>query len=383
MRRVKVLCFIGTLAGGGAERFFATVLNRLDRSRFEAVLVLITREIQYSIPSDVPVIVLGKARPWHVPVTIFRLARILEAEKPDVMISSVSFYNLIAGEAIRLVHHKPHWIARIAADPVHTERGLIKFRAKRAYRLADTIVTNSHGLSDGFRRTYPFLTNRVCVVKNPIEFDQNDRLAAETPKLSLPEGNVIVTLGRLDKLKRHDLLIEAFASVRSVVESHLVLLGQGPEDLAIRQRVKQLGLADCVLMPGFCDNPFSVMARADLFVQTSDSEGLPNALIEAQGLGLAAVATDCPYGPAEIIVPEKTGILVPPGDAESLAAAMIRLLTDPPSRHAMGKAARKRARSLFSAHQIVPTLEELFEQAAVTRFAGQSSHGRSLARKRR
>jgi glycosyltransferase involved in cell wall biosynthesis len=99
------------------------------------------------------------------------------------------------------------------------------------------------------------------------------------------------------------------------------------------------------------------MARADLFVLTSDYEGSPNALIEAQGIGVPAVATDCAYGPAEIVDDGETGLLVPPGDDDALAAAVDALLADAPRRAAMGRAARSRARERHDAAAVVRRLE--------------------------
>jgi glycosyltransferase involved in cell wall biosynthesis len=90
------------------------------------------------------------------------------------------------------------------------------------------------------------------------------------------------------------------------------------------------------------------MARADLFVLCSDFEGSPNALIESQGLGVPAVATECPFGPSEIVISEETGLLVPTGESEALADAIATLLADPDRRRRMGAAARERTRATFA-----------------------------------
>jgi len=89
------------------------------------------------------------------------------------------------------------------------------------------------------------------------------------------------------------------------------------------------GLEEFVSMPGFVENPFAYMRAADLFVLSSASEGLPNALIQAMACGTPVVSTDCPTGPNEILQDGKWGRLVPVGDAEALASAMAAALDDP------------------------------------------------------
>jgi glycosyltransferase involved in cell wall biosynthesis len=104
------------------------------------------------------------------------------------------------------------------------------------------------------------------------------------------------------------------------------------------------------------------MRLATLFVMTSDHEGLPNALIEAQGLGIPAVSTHCLYGPEEIIEHGKTGLLTEVGDSKSIATATEKILTDKPLLAAMGKAAKLRSRQLFDKTVLIPKWEKmLFE----------------------
>jgi len=165
-------------------------------------------------------------------------------------------------------------------------------------------------------------------------------------------------------VKRFDLLLDALAHLRAHREVELVLCGEGPERERLRRRARRLGLEDHVLLPGFAANPFRWLAASQLFTLTSDMEGLPNALIEAQGLGLAAVATDCATGPREIVDDGETGLLVPPGDAPALAEAMGALLGDPARRLAMGAAARARTRARFSAPEVTRELEAILLEAA-------------------
>jgi glycosyltransferase involved in cell wall biosynthesis len=132
----------------------------------------------------------------------------------------------------------------------------------------------------------------------------------------------------------------------------------------VESEIAAAGLGETVELLGFVENPFALMRQADLFVLTSDYEGLPNALIEAQGLGLAAVSTRCPHGPDEIIAEGETGLLVPPGDAPALAAALDRLLGEPEERRRMAERAREKARARYSVEVVLPAWERLLLESA-------------------
>jgi glycosyltransferase involved in cell wall biosynthesis len=106
----------------------------------------------------------------------------------------------------------------------------------------------------------------------------------------------------------------------------LVIIGDGPGRRAIERQRDALGLGDAVLLPGFQDNPYAWMRRADVFALSSRYEGLPTVLIEALACGARVVATDCPSGSAEILEDGRWGTLVPVGDAPAFAAALLDTL---------------------------------------------------------
>src|SRR5690606_36813144 len=106
----------------------------------------------------------------------------------------------------------------------------------------------------------------------------------------------------------------------------LVILGEGECRNELEALVKTLGLDDCVSMPGFANNPFQYMRRAQLFVLSSAWEGLPSVLLQAMACGTRVVSTNCKSGPSEILEHGKWGDLVPVGDAEALTDSIIKNL---------------------------------------------------------
>ena len=123
--------------------------------------------------------------------------------------------------------------------------------------------------------------------------------------------------------------------------ARLVILGEGVDRAALEALVASEGLVDRVQLPGFCQNPWDYIAAADLFVLSSEWEGLPTVLIEALALGTRVVATDCPSGPREILEQGRHGELVPVGDDALLAQAMIRALESPGDAIARRQSARR------------------------------------------
>jgi glycosyltransferase involved in cell wall biosynthesis len=374
-----VLFISGSLTGGGAERVTSNLLAHLDRSRLALSLCLIRGRISYPLPEDVPLTILNDPRsrstaddlplarrarlkPWVVWNVVRQLRRHIEERRPDLVVSNIDQVNCVTGAALRGMRSAPPWIARIGNNPFFTARWLRPWR-KRCYQRATLVVANSSGLADGFRALYRLDCERVQVIGNPTDFDKIAALAAQNANaIDVPPKPLLVSAGRLCRQKRFDVLLDAFAQVRRRVDARLCICGEGPLRKTLQKDIARLGLQQHVSLLGFCDNPYSWMSRAAVFVNTSDYEGLPNALIEAQGLGVPAVATRCDYGPDEIIDPGTTGYLVPTGDAPAVAESIEKLVADVVGRREMGNAAAARMRRLYDVHKVVGDWEALLSR---------------------
>jgi N-acetylgalactosamine-N,N'-diacetylbacillosaminyl-diphospho-undecaprenol 4-alpha-N-acetylgalactosaminyltransferase len=390
---LRLLLVTHSLGGGGAERFAVNLAGALDRGRFAPALCAATGRVDYPAPPGVPVAALDYRGLATLPAAILRLRRRIAAERPDLVLSNVLATNALTGAALAGLADPPPWIARIGNAPGIGEPRLHRWWARRAYRRARSLVCNSRGMAEAFARVYPGSGDRIESLGNPTDFAELERRAAEPvdpaavalldptaaapvdltaaaplgPRPAPGAGPILLAVGRLTRQKRPDLMLEALARVRrrpGLEGARLWLCGEGPLAGSIARRARRLGLGDAVALLGFVANPFALMRRADLFLLTSDFEGLPNALIEAQGLGLPAVATRCPHGPDEIVEDGATGLLAPTGDAEEVAAAAADLLADPARRRRMGEAAAARARRLYDAAVLVPAWERLLLAAA-------------------
>ena len=170
----------------------------------------------------------------------------------------------------------------------------------------------------------------------------------------LPHGvPVMVNVGALVAHKGQKFLIDAIPMVlREVPDAHLVIFGEGELRATLERQVKQLSLEKRVLLPGFREDVLSLMKSADLFVVSSITEGLGSAVLDAMAMGLAIVGTRA-GGIPEAVVPDETGLLVEPGDAQALAAALVRLLKDSALRSAYGEAGRLRVSRQFDVEHLV------------------------------
>ena len=139
---------------------------------------------------------------------------------------------------------------------------------------------------------------------------------------------MILAVGRLSDAKDFPTLLKAIVRMNEKRKVKCIILGEGELREKLQGMIEQLSLSGTVDLHGFVGNPYAYLAKADLFVLSSRREGFPNVLVEAMACGTPVVATDCPSGPAEILENGKYGPLVPVGDAQALADAMLRTLDD-------------------------------------------------------
>jgi glycosyltransferase involved in cell wall biosynthesis len=173
---------------------------------------------------------------------------------------------------------------------------------------------------------------------------------------------VVASLGRLEREKGFDVLLQAMAQVRGGAGgSRLVLGGDGLLAGDLARQVAELGLQQRVELCGFVADVPGFLSRAGLFALASRSEGLGLVLVEAMAAGRPVVATRV-GGIPEVVVDGETGLLVPPGDPGALAAGIQRLLDDPDLARRMGEAGQQRAQALFSAERMAAQTGALYEE---------------------
>jgi len=215
---------------------------------------------------------------------------------------------------------------------------------RRAYRMMDGIVAVSAGVADDLAAFVGIPRQRITVIHNPLLLP--DVLPGRDMALQYwpAETKRLLAVGTLKEQKNYPLLLDALAKVREQVPTSLLILGDGSLREALKAQVAQSGLTNAVVFAGFDTDPWPYYAAADLFVLSSDYEGLPTVLIEALHAGLPIVSTDCPSGPREILEDGVYGALVSCGDPQALASAIVHALLSLPA--VTSKARQTRAHAL-------------------------------------
>jgi glycosyltransferase involved in cell wall biosynthesis len=167
------------------------------------------------------------------------------------------------------------------------------------------------------------------------------------------EARVIGMAAQFIPRKGHEVLLRAIPEIlKGNPESRFLLFGQGPGHQEVVEQIRKAELEDVVKLPGFRSDLPSLLPRLDLLVHPATMEGLGIILLQAGASGVPVVASVA-GGIPEAVVHEETGLLVPPGDAEALASAVLSLLADPARAKAMGDSGRKRVREAFSVDKMV------------------------------
>ena len=335
----KISLFLPSLSGGGAERVFVNLANEFTNRGLKVDLILAKKEGPYlkDISEKVNIIDL-KAR--SVLFSLLPLAKYLRKERPNILLSSMEHANIISIIASTLARTKARVIVRtantISLSIKQAKRGralLSKYGAFFLYRFASGIIANSKGSADDLAKTLKISRDEITVLYNPLAIKYITEKAREDVNhkwLVNKQGIIILSAGRLRKHKDFSTLIRSFNVVlEKYKEAKLVIIGEGPDRKDFEKLIKKLNLEDTISLPGFVQNPYAYMSRADIFVLSSKWEGLPNVLLEAMACGTPVVSTDCPSGPAEILQNGIYGKLVPVGDYLALAEAIKKTIENP------------------------------------------------------
>jgi glycosyltransferase involved in cell wall biosynthesis len=325
--RRRVLFLIPTLTGGGAERVVVTLLQHLDRERFELALAVVdTRDAVFrdQVPADVEFIDLGCRRVRHA---LPKLIRLLWQRRPDVVLSTLGHLNLALSIVRPLLPGRTRYVAR---ETIVVSHGLAEYRRPQlwawAYRLFygrfDRVICQSRDMRDDLVSGFGIDATRTVVIHNPVDLGRIRAAGAADVPLPAPHGPLrAVAAGRLVSQKGFDLLLEALATARRR-DLHLTILGDGPLHGELAARVQAVGLADRVQLAGFQRSPHPLIAAADLFVLSSRYEGFPNVVLEALACGTPVVATPAPGGVREILDGVAGCIVADEVSAQALADAL-------------------------------------------------------------
>ncbi len=333
--QARVAFFLPSLHGGGAERVVVNLIKESVKKGISVELVLANAKGPYlsEIPKEVEIFDLKSTR---VLFALPKLVRYFKKERPEIFVSSLSHANIISVIAKKIARAKTKLFLRednmLSLVYLNSKSLKIKtmpFLMRVFYPYSDLIIAVSKGVKDDLVRFAKLPEYKIEVVYNPIitpDLFTKAKGPVDHPWFAPNSAPVILGVGRLTRQKDFSTLLKAFAIVRKEIDSRLVILGEGEERKNLEKLAKDLGIQEDVWLPGFVENPYKYMSKASVFVLSSIYEGLPTVLVEALVLGCPVVSTNCPSGPSEILENGKYGKLVPVGDYQALADALISYL---------------------------------------------------------
>lgn len=380
MIKKNVLFVIESLGGGGAEKVLVTLINNIDKKKFNVTLCTIvdTGVHKKNLSSDIKYIPILKLKPflgsqylgkifyrimYNIIYKLLPLRLVYKFYVPkgnDVEIAFVEGFctkllsystNKIAKKLawvhIDLVQN--HWIKKIYKN---------KKAEYRSYKKYDRVIGVSANVIKSVKTLYDL--DHVSVIHNPINSEIILKQGIKDCQISTSYRIRLVSVGRLVEQKGYDRLLRIFNRlVTEDFDIELLLLGEGEEKKKLQEYIELNKLNDRVLMPGFVENPYAEMAKCDLFVCSSRSEGYSTAVTEALILGLPIVTTAC-SGMDELLMDGKYGIITE-NNEDALYVAIKDLLSSKEKLLYYKQKAHERSKD-FNLRTLMYPIETLLER---------------------
>ena len=340
-RDADVAFFVPKLSVGGAQRVTLTITEGLADRGYDVDLVLAYPGggLRTDVDASVDVVDLDVTRLPGIGLASGapKIRSYVDRARPTVFISTMTFANVVT--LLSMVGAEDGTSLVAAEHDTFGMAGGVKMRLTRAlarhlYVRANHVIAVSEGAARSVVAGTRVSPANVSVLHNPIDVESVRAQASQPvdhPWLRDEDVSVVLGVGRMTPQKDFPTLIRAFDHLQDHREDvRLIIAGKGDGLEKLRSLVHRRGLAECVDLPGYVENVYAYMDRADVFALSSAWEGLPTVLIEALACGTPVVATDCPSGPREILRQGKLGPLVPVGDAGTLGEAIAETLDAPP-----------------------------------------------------
>lgn len=372
MMRKRLLFFIESFSGGGAERVLLTILRNLNMDRFDVMVLVMSDSGVYSKDFhnlDINIVPVLRSRSEFLNnikykliyrllpprITFGWLFRKLEAD------TYIAFTEGYCTKILSRLHRNKRKIAWIHIDlhnfPWTIEQGIYRNiqDETRAYERFDTVIGVSDEVTEVMKTRYGL--NKVCTIYNPIDEQRILRLSRMSTGISADKSCFnIVSVGRLTRQKGYDILIGLMPRIlQSNPSVRLYIIGEGEERSALESQIKALNLTDSIILTGFMENPYALMKDMDLFVCSSVAEGFSLVIAEAMIVGLPVVSMAC-AGPSELLGQGEYGLLCP--DYDALATSVVNISLDEQQLRELQEKSRLRALD-FNTEKILGMIESI------------------------
>ena len=329
---MKIAILIDSLAGGGAERVMLTLAQTFIRQGHECCILVLDDVREHDLPREIPIYAVPLRTGYEKLFPSKAIASLLATLSQsigsfDLHISNLEKTNLAVAKlnlprTLYVIHNsvkhtlKPRWW-----QPFKwwmTRQSIRSLTGK-------SVVAVSQGVKDGIAESALLNPQKLTTIYNPLALSETSTLADALDD-EIPQEPYLIHVGRVAKQKRHDVLFEALAKVKKPIK--LVCLCRNVNKA--RKLAEKYGVEDRVILPGFKQNPYPWIKKAQCLILSSDFEGFPTVLLESLALETHVISTDCDFGPREILTQGLSQWLVEPENPKALANKINSFLSLPP-----------------------------------------------------
>ena len=321
MKSKKILFFHHNLETGGVERQLYYLVNGIAKYHDVCLLLCEKRgEFLQFVDSDVSIKTLDAPCKHRLQLKlVVGLINNIKRDQPDVLIS---------------FHGKLHWISILAAKllgikvvcvfPGYMSKGLLWPVHSLIFSMSDGLVAVSNSVKTSLIKNFHIRTNKIKVIENTIDSSRIWKMAEEAltfqEKQYFDGGSAIISIGRLEKGKGFDVILDALSNIKK--DYSFMIIGDGPERQNLEEKIHSLGLSNHVLLLGMQQNPYKFLKRASFFVLASESEGLPTVILEAMSLNIPCICSKYRGGTEGVICHKQNGYLFNANDPKDLEKAI-------------------------------------------------------------
>jgi len=328
---IRLVFCITELDLGGAERALTQLVLGLDRTQWEPHVISLGPRGHFADAleaASVPVVCLNATSVSHLPGTLIRLRRELKRIRP-LLVQTFLFHANILGRVAARWARVPHVVSGLrVADRRSPWYGRID---RWTNRWVDMNVCVSQGVADYAAKYEGLHTEKLIVIPNAVDLNRFAQASpASLAEFGIPaDSRVLISIGRLDRQKGIDVLLNAVALIQYEKDDlHFLIVGDGPCRASLHELARQLNIVNRVHFAGRRDDVPALLAASTALVLPSRWEGMANVVLEAMASGKTVIATKV-EGIEELVQPELTGLVVPIERPDELAKAIQTLVNDP------------------------------------------------------
>lgn len=334
----KTVIFVtDSLGSGGAQQVMLRSAQLFALSGYRIFIIAVKDECKLTIPKSIEVLCLNfkkglGAYRWLTDLYYRqKLKKIIQRIEKKKQVAAIFAHEMFSSFLLGNLKFKSpvfHTIhINYSEGYLNGKKSGRRLKKLRKLYNGKNILTVSQGITNDLLNNLKVSPGFIQTIYNPFDIENIKKLSLAP--IDSKEELFLLTVGRFSKQKRHDILLKAYLTANTPLP--LIIIGDGTahEKKQLEEMIEDLGLTGKVFIAGFKKNPYAWMRRAQLFVLSSDFEGLPTVLIESLICGTPVISTDCPSGPSEILISTPEA-LSPVGDVKKLADNIAKFSKNPP-----------------------------------------------------